>query len=162
MTYCVPHLTTLMNISVYPSLTMWGRPRPSPVSPCGADVDHPQSRHVGQISTIPSLTMWGRPRPSPVSPCGANLWCPPDWQPPITLLHTPPFSLLYRGTKSLYQDSFQEVSPEKRKELFSCTVTPPPFETMTTGVGTREMLEATPNMYKTTYHSQSEAATLLT
>ena len=70
---CIPQSRLVGQTSTIPSLTMWGRHRPSPVSPRGADLNHPQSRHVGQISTILSLTMWGRPRPSPVPPRGADL-----------------------------------------------------------------------------------------
>jgi hypothetical protein len=76
---------------------------------------------------------------------------------------TPTVSLpLCRGMKTLYGESFQDISPEKRRELFASSVKSPPLETMTMGVTAKEMLDATPNMYKTSYTAQTEQATMLT
>lgn len=67
-----------------------------------------------------------------------------------------------KGMKTLYGESFQDISPEKRRELFASSVKSPPLETMTMGVTAKEMLDATPNMYKTSYTAQTEQATMLT
>ena len=61
-----------------------------------------------------------------------------------------------RGLSSLYQESFLETQAARNADL-TCTVAPPPaLETMTTGVTTRDLLEATPKMYKTTNSSYGE------